>query len=268
MSKHSSKRTPDSPAWQPGGKRTRGLDPSLFINDYEYDATWDTGLSTRGRNSSQTTPDQSTGPSPVLSSFDHQYNNLPSSLELMPTPRTLPEVWTFINSQIGPRDHFRTLEDVTTFKGLSFKPENLWAQGVPEFMIREWLCGADIIFNDNQSIPIFDVNNYSSVSLHEELAAAELNRIIKDNKAILYPINIRDDNPHIIPGLSRSPGHMVFRKERLRWVTGTYLDTFTRVYYSLYQLFFSHYSHVYSTRSPIHQTGAIETSNSISCVKM
>ena len=144
----------------------------------------------------------------------------------MPTPRTLPEVWTFINSQVGPRDHFRTLEDLTAFKGLSFKPENLWSHQIPEHMIREWLCGADIKFNENKDIPLFDVNNYSSVSLHEELAAAELNRIIKDNKAILYPINIKDDVPFTIPGLSRSPGHMVFRKERLRWVTGLYFFSY------------------------------------------
>ena len=197
------------------------------------------------QNSTSVSKDSSTTTTPfdsdILSTNDrsfHLYSNLDSDPELLPTPRTLPEVWTFMSAQTGPRDIFRDLEDKAAFRGLSFKPEGLWRYNINEYIIRDWLCGSEILLNSTEKVKLFDVDSYASVSLHAELAAAELNRIIKTNKAIKYPINIHSNDPFEVPGLSKAPGHMIFKKSRLRWVTGILLHLIST--FILYHISYSY----------------------------
>ena len=124
-----------------------------------------------------------------------------------------------MRAQHGPRDPYRIIEDESAFAGLSFVAEELWRWGLNPAVIREWLCGSTLDINYNK-VQLYNVENYSSVTLFDTLAGCELDRIVSTNKALLYPLpREHTTNPLTIPNLHVAPGHMIAKASRVRWVT-------------------------------------------------
>ncbi|MBN68159.1 MAG: hypothetical protein CME32_02610 [Gimesia sp.] len=137
--------------------------------------------------------------------------------QFLPTPKTSAEVRAFMKAQTGPTDVFRDLEDESALKGLSFNVERLWFHKFPENLIRSWVCGTHI---ESETVPLFDIKSYGSVTQHADLAGSEIDRIVQSGKAFQYPVNlIPPHERYVVPDLCIAPGHMITKKERLRYVT-------------------------------------------------
>ena len=93
--------------------------------------------------------------------------------------------------------------DITVAHSLDIKDET----------IREWFGGVDIKFANSVRPTVFDVKDYSSVTINSERAGEELDRIVKSMKAFYHP------GDFIPSDLSFAPGSLVVREDRLRYVT-------------------------------------------------